>query len=717
MKMIILKILRSLREKMIRCPETGKFLSCAGNNFLFPVVRKLRLLFFCVLFLSLPIAGGETAASGSALLTEADFLFFNIVPCTPGKEKKSAERMIELEKKTGIRYALYSLTLHPEGYPASRKVDILVESYRKFAGSLKGTRVRPGVLMQSILGHWTRVDKKEESWTRTVNIHGASPRFCPLDPEFQKYIINVSAALAKKKPAVILIDDDVRSWFRGAECFCPRHVAEFNRRTGKNHSSEELRKLVMASKVGDAVQAAFAQLQKDMVLLVCSLVRQGIDSVDPSIPAGTCMPDWDRKTGGESAVKIAGKNIPIMRVASPLYMEQTSFNLPENHLNTLALSAYHGKKVPILLDEADTCPHTLFSKSARSFHTKLCSAMFAGMKGAVIWCVNGEKITHPVSRKYTDVLEKYRIYDQVLSKTIQKSQPEGIIIPLYERSLAWYPKGWPCEHFISGETWVKQFLGMYGIPFRVSFRLDEEGIYALSGRDAVDRLTDDEIRSLLKRKVLLDGPAAAALTQRGFSSMMGVKAELKSFRFNREADTNGTQIYSLTKNPNIPYLSEMAKGAESLTSYYYVPFSASPEKEFVAPGAVLYRNRDGGVICTTAFHSSVLWSWAQSARKQWLLKIIKKMDDKHLLFTAVEEQPIMLLQRKLADGKTLLGLFNLGFDPLESCEIYCAAKPSAVEYLTLDGTWKKLPLAWKDGILSIPIRVECYEQTVFRISK
>ena len=95
-------------------------------------------------------------------MEETAFCFYNVVPCSPGQEKLLADQMIELEKRTGIRIALYTLTLHPEGFPASRKAEYLTDSYRRFSSALAGSRVRPGVLIQSILGHWPRVDKDEE---------------------------------------------------------------------------------------------------------------------------------------------------------------------------------------------------------------------------------------------------------------------------------------------------------------------------------------------------------------------------------------------------------------------------------------------------------------------------------------------------------------------------------------------------------------------------
>ena len=116
---------------------------------------------------------------------QTKFKFYNIVPCNPGRENLQAQDVIELEARTGINVALYSLTLHPEGYPARKKADYLIESHRKFSHALQGSKVKPGVLIQSILGHWPRVDKDEEKWTRTIDLQGRSVRFCPLDPDYR----------------------------------------------------------------------------------------------------------------------------------------------------------------------------------------------------------------------------------------------------------------------------------------------------------------------------------------------------------------------------------------------------------------------------------------------------------------------------------------------------------------------------------------------------
>ena len=190
----------------------------------------------------------------SDFFSDRNFFFFNIVPYSPGKEETLAADIIDYFEKTKNDTVLYCLSLHPEGFPAMEKAVQMAESCRKLKGLLEGTGVRLGVLIQSILGHWPRVDKENEPWTRSVIIDGRESRFCILDPGFRKYIFDVTAMVAKVKPVFILGDDDIRSFSLGKpECFCERHTAEFNAMTGLNFTPEEYREAVQKSTPGDKI--------------------------------------------------------------------------------------------------------------------------------------------------------------------------------------------------------------------------------------------------------------------------------------------------------------------------------------------------------------------------------------------------------------------------------------------------------------------------------
>ena len=143
----------------------------------------LSLALMCAAALPSSVFGREP------MFSPQTFTMLNIVPFSPGREDVSAQDMVEYEARTGNAIALYSLTLHPEGLPASEKVDFAVASYRRFAKALEGTRVRPGILLQAIIGHWTddAVAHKSEPWQRSIDIDGRPVRFWRMPSSSRAY--------------------------------------------------------------------------------------------------------------------------------------------------------------------------------------------------------------------------------------------------------------------------------------------------------------------------------------------------------------------------------------------------------------------------------------------------------------------------------------------------------------------------------------------------
>ena len=147
---------------------------------------------------------------------DQEFKFFNILPYSPGEEEKLAQETIEYVERTGNRNVLYSLTLSPGGFPAMKKVHSMLDSYRKLKAHLSGSRARLGVLFQAVLGHGARnfppTDLKArpiEPWVRMVSTDGKLTRYCPLDPNFKKYIYDMAVLFAKESPCFILGDDEI----------------------------------------------------------------------------------------------------------------------------------------------------------------------------------------------------------------------------------------------------------------------------------------------------------------------------------------------------------------------------------------------------------------------------------------------------------------------------------------------------------------------------
>ena len=662
------------------------------------------------------------ARTPTAEPTPDKFTMYNIIPFSPEREDVAAKDAIEYTARTGNRIVLYSLTLHPQGKPASAKVDAAVASYMKFAKLLEGTDVKPGILLQAILGHWNRVDKEVEPWQRTLMLDGTVKRFCPLDPRFRDYIRTTAAKLAACRPCLILTDDDVRNFSPKAECFCPLHVAEFNRRAGTQFDSQTMRAAANGWKRGDPLDEAFSQLQKDTAKGVCALVREGINSVDPSIPAGACQPGWPReqvRVPEYAQTLAADGQTPFFRLGNGQYTENT----PKSDLHSALIFTMQNIDLAkgsgcLLLDEADTFPHNPWAKSAAAMHAKLVTSAFAGLKGAKLWLVNCHKGKYPVSRNYTDILAAHRgLYDAVASAS-DVSEPCGILIPCHP--------GYPFDSlkndsartmaFDSG-SWAHKVFGVFGIPFLTTFDFNQDAIYAIAGATAVKRFSDEELRKLLSRRLLLDGDAANAMVERGFGEYMGLeiaKGTNPRWTGERDEDTGDSMVFPMTSGaPSFRAL----PGAEVRSWLVWRAWSGAKDFERVEPSAVLSTNTLGGTVMSVAYHMHMGNAYSYSeARLAWLTRRLADLNGgKRIDNVSSCGQNALSMVRKTADGADVVLFANLNYDPLRSVRLSRREKPASVEILSPHGKWGAAEWEWADGNLCVSAALPCYETTLLRI--
>ena len=657
---------------------------------------------------------------------DQEFNFFNILPYSPGEEELLARETVEYVERTGNRNVLYSLTLSPGGFPAMNKVHSMLESYRKLKAHLAGSRARLGVLFQAVLGHGARnfppddlKARPVEPWVRMVNVKGELTRFCPMDPRFKQYIFDMAVLFAKEAPCFILGDDDIRSFSPAAECFCELHTAEFNRMTGKNFTPEEYRQAVINCKVGDEVYNAYEILRKGIPNGVASTIRAAVDTVDPGIRCGSCMPGWEFLFNHETSKCFAGNHPPVMRIANANYMETSAKSYPYLVVNTQALRMAH-QEIPVVLDEADTCPHNLWSRAAISFHAKLCSSILSGVNGAKVWYVNAHKGGKEVSRNYTDILAENKGLYQTLAAEVKKTAPTGVIIPAHKNLEEWHAANYstlaPRLRLISDNNMAHVMLGHIGIPFKASFDFNEDEVYAIAGAESVELLSDREIKQLLSKKVLLDGPAAAALCARGYSDALGIMAEHKVYSYNREQRVDGTTKYQTTMCKQTPYFTIKDKNVEVFTELYYVSYPGAGDDEYICPATVFYKNALGGTVCSMVFHHSISYSQFNENRRDFFIEVIERLKGKKMPLLCYDAQNVTVITREYADGAILAEVCNVNFDPLKSIELHCAKSPSSVELLKGDGTWEQASFTVAEGVVKVAHSLNCYELVILRIS-
>ena len=673
--------------------------------------------------LALLMAAVGTCAADEIFVKDK-FRIMNIVPCMPGKEEVVAKDCVEYAERTGNPHVLYSLTLHPQGYPAMKAVDVAVGSYRRFAKLLEGTAAKPAILLQAIIGHWTSdlADKETEKWQHAINIQGKVTRYCPLDPGYRAYIREVGRKLAECRPAFILADDDVRAFSPEPECFCPLHTAEFNRRTGRNLTPDAYRALIAKADWRSPEHKAFTDLQRDTVCGVCAAIREGIDSVDPAISAGVCQPGWawSSKQVTDYAKAIASRTqIPFLRVGNGIYTEGTpKREVVNNHLKTMSEIMRMGPEGVLMMDEADTWPQNLFAKSSVAMHAKLVVGAFMGLNGAKAWYVNAHKGDIPVSRHYTDVLAKHRgLYDAVAAASAG-SEATGVLIPCHREFPVEEVAARKLIFTYDGGSWATEIFGNFAVPFRTTFDLGrDDGIYALGGEGQIARFSDDELKAILSKKALVDGKAAQALVKRGFGPYLGVTIRDDEPPITGDYDELNRRKMAFPKSSK-PAMFKADPAAKVVSHLIWSESAYSKGFERVTPSGVIFRNPAGGTVATLAYHIGLHPAYCYTeGRKEYLLSVLAALNGGSFDNVCGNAQNIAAFTRRTADGADLVLYENLNYDPEEGVRIRRAAKPSSVEEMDAHGVWHAVDFTYADGEVSVPGEWACYGVRIFRVSR
>ena len=521
--------------------------------------------------------------------------------------------------------------------------------------------------------------------------------------------------LAAEKPVMFMGDDDIRGGSGGKlECFCPLHVAAFNKATGMDLTSEQLRKAVENGKAGDPVLESFVNLHRKTVCDFATLIREAIDSVDPSIPAAACMPGmaWEQKWSPLTARALAAKGQePILRMGNSQYGEilHNFSMLTTRTLRTMAYFSLHDD-FPCLLDESDSFPQNQWSKSGMTLHSKLVSSIFIGARGSKIWYVNAHKNGIPVTRVYTDVLACFRGYYSALVEAVKETELSGVISPAHP--------GFPlaAKKICDSGTLADSIFGTMGIPYRCDIHLERDGAYVLSGEAAVANFSDAELNQLLAHRVLVDADAAVALTKRGFSGKTGVSASFDpTLKFKEDYfDVGNIPMYfTAVRKPATRF--DCAKGAETFSHLVFVD-PATGRRDPVTPSGVRFVNPLGGTVVIVAYSVSQYWAYLHSEqRRDYFHYALSLLGPDAIGYALMNPQPAQCLVRRGKDSD-LVAVFNFCPDPIRGVLLKCPQTPRSVERLGDNGVW--LPRAVRAvgrDVYEIDDEVPCCGAPVYRI--
>lgn len=639
--------------------------------------------------------------------------FVSIIPHFPGEEAYLAELIKNRYKTTGIEKYAMSFPLHPQGDDIYDKVKIQKETFRKLKALLADEEgIQLGILFQTTLGHggyWNLAPQCGIKADKILKADGSEThRCCPLDPAFQEYICNCITTLCEERPAFTLGDDDMRM-FDGT-CYCDRHVKMISEMLGKEYTREELAAIVENPAPHDPVAIAFEKAQVKALEVLSETMRKAIDSVDSSITCGCCIVRSRYDYAEMETRVLAGGNEPFLRISNAQYLESAVKEDVHSNAST-GFQVVNARKWGFkLLDESDTCPHNRFSKSARTMHLHISSGLLEGLDGGKLWLDQGAYPMREISLPYEKILAENRyFYQQILHISKTWTRCGGVIhIPALDREP--YPaKG---QMFMVNGSWESCALGKSGFPVRYEETTFKGGISLLNGNQ-IDYYTDEELRTMLSTAALIDGPAAVKLTERGFSSLMGVKAEAVTPKGNAEIfKFSGISTGFLAAN-GTPTLTAL-EGAEILSEVFISQYKGAP-REYIMPGSTFFANSEGGKVIVTAMnikdwhHMHIL----NPTRKLSYLEFLNRLGGVPCYIPDMQDARITC--GTMPDGALVAALFNYSYDALP-VRFAVEKMPKKIQRLTPWGMWEDVPFAVKENIAETALTQEPGVVGVYRLS-
>ena len=626
--------------------------------------------------------------------------------------------MQHLYETGGVTQFAITFPLNPQGKDPYAKAAVYADRFARLRKLAVHPEWKIGILIQQTIGMsatWNKNPNLDLPWQRTVTMENApSIRFCPLDPDFRAYIRAAVSGLFKSKPDFIIYDDDTRLHIQNqVECFCQRHVDHFNKKYGTNHTPSELQSAVKNAPEGAELIRKFAEARRETLVDYISMIRSELDKYNPDARGIYCTNSAhlnDMQHYGKAA---AGKHISAIRPGNGAYLERSLRDVVFKKESADNIVALHKDVIDEFLDESDTCPHSLFSKSAHTMNFHIIYGILNGMRGGKLWIANTRFYDPKTIEKYPQVIGKHQGLYRELVRTLrgvtwhgaQRSVPPADRDPRLD-----FPGSFNRELI-----WESKVTGFFGLPHRTE-KSCVKGVHMLSG-DLIKYYTSSELERFLSEGCLLDASAAKKLAERGFSKLVGVipepiTAKISAGEWMHGMDypirVFGSDQYKLVpadKNKLPEYLSEFRD-----TDYYQSVNSVK-----VCDGAALFVNEKGAKIVTVPFDVCDSRISIVPERKNYMIRLFDLLG----VLPAWSCEPFDIFFRfgTLANGKQdIAAVCNISYEPMDEVNIGVKRVPAKIEKLAKDGGWDECRFTVKGNIVTINDTLHCADAGIYKFS-
>lgn len=537
-----------------------------------------------------------------------------------------------------------------------------------------------------------------------VDTEGRSCRAnaCPLSPEWQAYMTTAFELYAAVKPISLFIDDDFRWHNHGTAdgggqmtCFCPLHLAAFNRRHGHNFTREALVREALRPGTPSPVRGQWLDFLRDTETQIAGMLGDVVRRISPTTEMGLMTSSPDAGTGRDLGKLMAALCGPgrrwLQRPNYPTYGEYDHRDIPKYLFMFRHSLAQLPREGGLNFPELDNCAPSPFNRSPDyiAMQTMLCAVLGIGQFQYNLFEFMGNPNTFAENREYGEMLRRIRPHvDRILALSAGTKRECGVQFLNNHRIAHSRP-------LTAGRDWTElcpwpfeggQLMwsgGLQWLGFPVTF--DESPVVALCGA-VLDPLTDAQIEPLLAKALLLDSTAAEVLLRRGFGPQIGL-SDIRRGKPERTAIISEKVI-----DTTDPYCGSYVR-CRALVASRETFFTALPAAQRVTTmvgyegkeqgaGTILFQNERGGKVAvlntTGSEFDNIVGPYLAPLRQHLMGRVLDFLfgDAPHV---SVRNAPLVFpVHVAQKDGSTLIAVCNIRSSAARQMEVVCRNLPVTV---------------------------------------
>lgn len=619
---------------------------------------------------------------------------------------------VKLQYETGVAdCVLFMFKLVPEGNPPINKAEQQGQVYKLFKTRLDEMNIKCGVLVQCSIGHGYALNKPN-AFQPYVNLNNGESTHtcCPFDEGFQEYIKNQMQIIASLDPEVIMLDDDFRMLFRvGKGCACPEHMRVVNELTGEYLDRETLYNVLkdVNHKDNKRFTGAFVESQRLSLIASVTAMREGIDAINPKIQGVYCATGPFVESASEIARIFAGKSNPtIVRIGNGNYPANNNYFSRVSYGAAQQSSLLKGK-VDYILSEGDTCPQNRYSVGAYPLHAHMVASILEGTSGVKYWITRLRCYEPDSGVAYRKMLARQNKFYDTLVQLVDKIEWQGCRIPLSSTPYYYFEQeGRPSQK----NSWSLYFLEKMGFP--VYFSNVAGGASFIDG-ETITAFTNQELIDMLSGTCFVDSNALIEIEKRGLQEYCGVVAR----RWEGENPSYEKLLIEDKITNNQPSIKQLVPLFDSVTcDSTTIHLENDVVERPIFPALTCYKNKLGGrcyAFCGVPkanFNYIEPFSFQTESRKKQFIRLLSETGNLPIYF--VGDDSIYLKSGIMKDGRRLVSMINLGFDPTENIKLYCEEQITKVSVLNSNGTLSSINFDKEDKVYTIDISMAIFNPVI-----